>query len=301
VKSSGMARERSVTDAMSGMNLNYAEFADYTGEELEKHFASFKEFDIDDSGFITPESLKAILDALDVVVDMPVVKDMITEVAILCNHDDDGKLSFRDYMNCIDYEKKKDEHNRIAEAALESAEECLELGIADAPSRQRAISVEEAPPPPAEPEAEPEEDEVEITEKMRGTSFAVMKNVAQSRIAAFKRQNSVEKAAELEKQADVVSRIQKFKRVEADAMSKSSKLKLATENIELATLKNKLAAFEQAKKDADNNVSSIKKTWKKVGTKSSWGDGAHKGKRNIVGPNGEVGPPPPKSMAELLK
>ena len=56
---------------------------------------------------------------------------MITEVSILCGHDDDGKLSFRDYMNCMSYEKIKNEHNKVAEEALEAAEECLERGITD--------------------------------------------------------------------------------------------------------------------------------------------------------------------------
>ena len=44
-------------------------------------------------------------------VSQEVVTGMITEVSILCGHDDDGKLSFRDYMNCMSYEKIKDEHN----------------------------------------------------------------------------------------------------------------------------------------------------------------------------------------------
>ena len=60
-----------------------------------------------------------------------VVTGMITEVSILCGHDDDGKLSFRDYMSCMSYEKIKNEHNKVAEEALEAAEECLERGITD--------------------------------------------------------------------------------------------------------------------------------------------------------------------------
>ena len=54
------------------MKLNYVEFGKWEPEELEKHFAQFKEFDVDDTGFISPENLKAIMEALEVVVDMEV-------------------------------------------------------------------------------------------------------------------------------------------------------------------------------------------------------------------------------------
>ena len=302
-----MSRARSQTDALSGITVRPAEYAEhFTEEEVMTHFEGFKEYDLDGTGFISPENLHSIMEALEVTVDMQVVQGMITEVAILCSHEDDGKLSFRDYMNCMIYEKKKDEHNRRAEQALESAEECLELGIGGAEQRARAISVEEEPGPlpaaPEEAEAEAgEEEEVELTEKMRGTSFAVMANVASKRIEMFKRRVSIEQAEQANTAQGVIERMQKFKRAEVDASSKSGRLTVKSENIELATLKNKLAAFEQAKKDADNNVAKIKKTWKKIGSKQSWGEGAHKAKRNIVGPNGEVGPPPPKALADLLK
>ena len=82
--------------------------------------------------------------ALDVAVSQEIVTGMITEVSILCGHDDDGKLSFRDYMNCMSYEKIKNEHNKVAEEALEAAEECLERGITD-PQESRE---HRHPPPP---------------------------------------------------------------------------------------------------------------------------------------------------------
>ena len=49
------------------------------------------------------------------------------------------------------------------------------------------------------------------------------------------------------------------------------------------------------------NIATIKKSWKKVGGQAVGGGSVHKSKRNIVGPNGEIGPPPPKQMADLLK
>ena len=85
--------------------------------------------------------------ALDVAVTQEVVAGMITEVSILCGHDDDSKLSFRDYMNCLKYEKSKDEHNKVAEEALEAAEECLERGITN--PQARAPRDPHAAPPPA--------------------------------------------------------------------------------------------------------------------------------------------------------
>jgi len=319
------------------MNLQMDEFPDYDGDEIQKHFDTFKEFDIDTSGFISPENLKVILDTLGVEVDMGVITGMILEVAILCNHENDGKLSFRDYMKCMEYEKHKDEHNRRAEEALAAAEEAFQMGIGEVETREKAISMAAVerrvsiPPTPeeaaaqakADAEAEaaaeesgsPEDEEVELTDKMRGTSFAVMTNLAKSRIAAFQKQKSVAelpipapatprtfaKMSDEEKQSEVVSKIQKFKRVEADTKSKFGKLKLASDNIEMATLKNKLAAFEQARKDAENDHHTIKKTWKGSGFQSIHGGSTYRGKSLIRGPNGEVGPPPKKNIADLLK
>ena len=43
---------------------------------------------------------------------------MIAEVAILTCHDNDGKLSFRDYCACMDYENIKNETNEMADAQV---------------------------------------------------------------------------------------------------------------------------------------------------------------------------------------
>ena len=45
------------------MNLNAAEFTDLTEEEVAGHFSMFKEFDLDDSGFISPDNLMSIMEA----------------------------------------------------------------------------------------------------------------------------------------------------------------------------------------------------------------------------------------------
>ena len=49
-------------------------------------------------------------------------------MAILCNHDNDGKLSFRDYMKCMAYEIKKDQHNYAVEEAQEWEAPVVEIG-----------------------------------------------------------------------------------------------------------------------------------------------------------------------------
>ena len=97
----GMSLNRRESDIASGIELVKEDFPSYTEEDLVRHFMSFKEYDLDGTGFITPENLKPILDAMDEVVafTMEEVQGMIAEVAILCDHPNDGKLSFRDYMS----------------------------------------------------------------------------------------------------------------------------------------------------------------------------------------------------------
>ena len=53
--------ERTVSDAMSGMSFdrNVAEWAEYTEVELQRHYERFKEYDLDEAGFITPVNLQA--------------------------------------------------------------------------------------------------------------------------------------------------------------------------------------------------------------------------------------------------
>ena len=128
-----------------------------------------------------------------------------------------------------------------------------------------------------------------------------MTNLAR-RIAAFQKQKSVTelepipatprtfaKMSDEEKKSEVVQKIQKFKRVEADTQSKAGKLKLASDNIEMATLKNKLAAFEQARKDAENDHHTIESRGR---TRASVDPRRlHLRCKSLIrGPNGELGP-----------
>ena len=57
----------------------------------------------------------------------------------------------------------------------------------------------------------------------------------------------------------------------------------------------------QARKDAENDHHTIKKTWKHQGFQAVHGGSTYRGKSQIRGPNGEVGPPPKKDLKELLK
>jgi len=210
-------------------------------------------------------------------------------------------LSFRDFMKCMEYEKKKEQHND----AVAAAEELAELGI-DAKERDLLCdktSVRE------EEEAEAEEDIVPGG-RMRGTSFAVLNNIAASRIKAFM-QNEEQTAAEEKPKPDmskanaVAERMAKFKRTdvasvatsayEAQKQKNTGLLPLKDENLWKATLKNKLAAFEAAKKAADNDQPSFKKSWRNQGYQQ-W-----KSKRQVVGADGSVGPPPKVDLQALLK
>ena len=76
------------SDVASGIELVKEDFPSYSEGDLARHFMCFKEYDLDDAGFITPENLKAILDTMDdaVVITIEEVQGMIAEVAVLCDH-----------------------------------------------------------------------------------------------------------------------------------------------------------------------------------------------------------------------
>jgi hypothetical protein len=239
--------DRTESDMFSGLQAslskNQAEWADkYPEAELEQNFTRFKEYDLDDTGFITPANLKAILDTMEVPVTMDDVSNMILEIAILSGHDNDGKLSFRDYMKCIDHEKNMRAHN-------DSIDAMNELALSTPESEQPAAT--EEPPPPME--------------RMRGSSFAVMDTIAQNRILAFQ-QAIKEKKAEGEKPAAKIlsenkfaNKLSKFKRIE----NGQQPARMNNDDAHKATLKNKLAAFEHAAKKEEPVA--MKKTWKTAG------------------------------------
>lgn len=266
-------RDRTVSDVMSGMSVapSYERYPNFSTDELDRQFAVFKEYDLEDTGFITKDNLVQILSALDVEVGAEQVDHMLAEVAILTNVPNDGKLSFRNYMDVIVYESKAKAHNDNVEAQRE-----LRQSIAEA--------AEEAG---IEPEAEEEEPEEEET-LMRRSSFAVMESIAKSRISTFQQTVEAEQARASKSDAKVRSemrfnnKLQKFKRIENPAENAS----IGNEKLHTAALKTKLAAFEAASKKKDAVVMTT--TWKNV-QPGNW-----KQRKSIAG-----GVAPRKSLADL--
>jgi len=261
-------RGRTVSDMMSGMAIKRSEhkaYQNFTDEQLEAHFTRFKQYDLDDSGFVTPENLADIFKALD----MPDVTqvqcvNMIEEVAILVGHDNDGKLSFRDYCMIITYEQEKQATNDAVDAAEELRDSLRE--------------------------EEPDEDGDVLPPvlRMRGSSFAVLDTIAISRIQRFeqtiqeevKRENA--DPMQVIQQQRFANKLAKFKSIESGGAT------VAAPNAEIshkATLKSKLAAFEAANK---KDPVAIKKTWKNTRP------GTWKEKKEIAG-----GPAPKKTLADL--
>lgn len=285
------SRGRTVSDMMSGMSINRTgnpAYAPYTDEQLTTHFARFKQYDLDDSGFITPANLKQIMTALE----MPDITEsqctnMIDEVAILVGHDNDGKLSFRDYCALMSYEQAKTAANDAADAAEEMQESIRESQRQELPDELP----DGAPPPPPPPEggAELAATDAEPVEhgRMRGSSFAVLDTIALKRIQIFE-QTIQEDAAK--KKVDPVQvaksrkfddKLQKFKRIEGGAAPP----RINQEDMQKQTLKAKLIAFEEANK---KDPIAIKTTWKNT-RPGTWSQ-----KKQIGG-----GPPPKKSLADL--
>mgnify|MGYP006148453417 CR=1 FL=1 len=259
-------RGRTVSDMMSGMAITRSEhkaYQNFTDEQLEAHFTRFKQYDLDDSGFVTPENLADIFKALD----MPDVTqlqcvNMIEEVAILVGHDNDGKLSFRDYCMIITYEQEKQATNDAADAAEELRDSLRE--------EEPAEDGDVLPP----------------VLRMRGSSFAVLDTIAISRIQRFEQtiQEEVKKESadpmQVIKQQRFANKLAKFKSIESGSATVT-----VAEISHKATLKSKLAAFEAAnKKDPIH----IKRTWKNARA------GTWHAKTEIAG-----GPAPKKTLADL--
>jgi len=239
----GMARtrlDRTESDILSGTEVsrNYERHPNFSTEEMDRHFELFQEYDIDKSGFITPDNLMAVLAAMEVSLSEEQVKLMIEEVAVLSGHDNDGKLSFRDYMGCIAYDKSADAHNHMVEANEE-----LRLSIGEAAAESGERAAEEQPPPA----------------RMRRTSFSVMNSLAKSRINTF--EQAVEMKIKMEAPAKIESKfagkLAKFKRIENPVAGPS----INNEELQKSALKTKLMAFEQASKA---EPVAFKKSWKNV-------------------------------------
>jgi len=277
------SRGRTVSDMMSGMSIQRTQnlaYSNYTDEQLTGHFARFKQYDLDDTGFITPDNLKQIMTVLEIAVTELQCANMIDEVAILVGHDNDGKLSFRDYCALMAYEQAKAAANDAADATEEMHESLRESARQEAPLEGDPDASQE--PGAAEGEPPPMEHG-----RMRGSSFAVLDTIALKRIQVFE-QTIQEVAAkekvvpaQVAKQRRFNDKLEKFKRIESGA----APTRVNQENMQKQTLKAKLVAFEEA---AKKDPIAVKTTWKNT-RPGSWAQ-----KKQIGG-----GPPPPKSLADL--
>mmetsp|Transcript_17 Transcript_17/g.33 ORF Transcript_17/g.33 Transcript_17/m.33 type:complete len:302 (+) Transcript_17:26-931(+) len=290
-------KARTESDVMSGMEVHrsYERYPHFSTEELDNYFQQFKNFDVDDSGFISPANLSEVLAAMDIAMTVEQTRCMIEEVAVLSGHDNDGKLSFRDYMACIQYDTNAEAHNNKIEADIELrlslSEDTLPLSISDTTADNETATAEESSPP----------------SRMRRSSFSVMQAIAKSRISSYEQTSALSptsithheiqiQACEAKKPTDpkdnvpskFISRLDKFKRIEAKNAAGGTAPSVNNECLQAAALKTKLLAFEQASKKVDPVL--FKKSWKNV----SHGSWALKSK--VVG-----GVAPKKTLAQVME
>lgn len=282
-------RNRRASDATSGLELKREQWPDYSEEELSRNFELFKAYDIDNSGFITQENLLEVLRAMGVAEDYTLasVSLIIEEVAVLTGHDNDGKLSFRDYMHAIRYDKQAAEENLALDAldalTVERKLSTIELVDAEAPrpvgNEEAAVMlVGEVPQTPTEPEPEPAPPP---PMRARQSSMAALNALASSRIKAF--QSLATEHTGREKLAAF-----RTKPVELGPMVNS-------DDMHKQTLRNKVAAFEVAA--TYKGKVELKRTWKKVGGVAQWG--SYKAGQTIVLAGQPVGVAPKKKLCEL--
>lgn len=279
-------RNRRASDAASGLELKREQWPDYSEEELSRNFELFKAYDVDNSGFITPENLLEVMRAMDVAEDYTIasVAGIVEEVAILTGHDNDGKLSFRDFMNALRYDRQAAEENLALDAldalAMERRLSAAELaGTADSHpvgNGEAAEPVGDVPQKPTEPE-EPAPPPV----RARQSSMAALNALASSRIKAF--QSLTTEHMEREKLAAF-----RTKPVEAGPMVNS-------DDMHKETLRNKIAAFEVAA--TYKGKIELKRTWKKIGGVTQWG--SYKAGQKVLLAGQPAGVAPKKKLCEL--
>lgn len=303
-------RGRTVSDMMSGMAIdrNNAVYGEFTESVLQEHFMRFKQYDVDNSGFISPQNIKAIFEALEMTEATEAqCENMIAEVAILTGHENDGQLSFRDYCHLMAHEAKKlatdaaieaqDELKRASMADSDSADEEAEVVVeaeerapGTAPDVKEGVEEKEAPAAVVDvaDSAAAEAEEPAPQTRMRGSSFAVLDQLAVSRIQRFeqaiadKAEEEKKTSAEVLKQTRFQGKLAKFKKIEEGVAEPP---RVNNESMHMATLRSKLAAFEAASK---KDPVAFKTTWKNVHA------GAWKQKKQIAG-----GIAPKKSLADL--
>lgn len=239
----------------------------FSEAELQEHFARFKAYDLDDLGFISADNLKSILSVLEVDVTDQQITQMIHEVAVISGHANSGRLSFEDYLRCMEFERAQDA----------AAEPKLEEGGS-------------TPDPEAEQPAQQEPSVPEKAGRARRSSFAALDMVARGRIGNFekmiqqssKTQNMAD--AQVRSQARFAAKLAKFERPAA-GMTESA---VEQEKLHKQSVKDKLSAFESINA-AVTPQATHRKTWKKVANANMW-----------VRKTQTAGAPPPKrSVMEL--
>ncbi|KAL1519075.1 hypothetical protein AB1Y20_003342 [Prymnesium parvum] len=204
----------------------------YTEAELEEHFAMFKEYDLDDSGFLSATNLLAILEAMGIEATRQQVNNMIEEVAIFSGHENDGHLSFRDYIMCLEYEKK----------AGEGLDQIAEEEETEVPSRRYSQA-----------------------ENMSSV-FSKVDRMAKDRIKMF--QASVEEAAKANKQSPAAvmkqnkfaARLAKFQQPDPSPTSRQA------EKFVKSSIKAHMSAFETASKEVPSKKA-FRQAWKSAAEK----------------------------------
>lgn len=289
---------RTESDIFSGQNVSssYERYPNFTNAELDRHFEQFKQYDLNDTGFITTDELGEVLKALDIEVTPDQVANIIIEAGVLSGVSNDGKLSFRNYMDCMVYETDAKVHNDTVNAAEEIREECPEAAdaaIADLMQKSSRISLRDSirdskrdsvgdESSVCSDAKEEELDEVPVL-RMRQSSLAIVNSIVKSRLSSFKQKEESSAPVAVEKpKSKFDQKLQKFHRIE-DPIAKAN---FNNEELNKATLKNKLAAFEQMSKKAPDT---FKKSWRTI-QHGSW-----KQKTVIMG-----GVAPKKSMKDLL-
>lgn len=294
---------RSSSDVTSGREVSHRHYERYPGfsvESLNQFFAEFKNFDLDDTGFISPTNLLEVLCALGVAgLDEGKVCSMIEEVAILSGHSNDGRLSFYDFLGCIQYERDATAHNDKVTAAKElrlSMSEPLVFGTdeeeedATGTESERRETIEDDEQQRGDGS---EQDAAEDEDLMRQPSFALVRKIVTSRIDTF--QQAVETNARLQQRANdaaartaqgrFASKLQKFRRIESEL----SEPKLNNEEMHTAALRTKLQAFELASQKAATPLE-FKRSWRNIQARpSSW-------RRTTVFAGGVA---PKKSLSDL--
>jgi len=270
-------RCRSTSDSTSGLQLNQAEWPAYSEDELARHFALFRQYDLDSSGFISPANLLDVLRAMEVAdADEAMVRNIIEEVALLSGHANDGQLSFRDYMHAIEWDRTADVHNRHLDARLERLSLSQEVGESVA---EEAVATGAVGGTFSGDACEPVTQAIPACEqRARSTSLSVVNSIASARIKAFQQQ--VERAQAM---ASVESKLRPFQYagpiVNQEGMHKE-------------TLANKVKAFEMAAK-FEGKVE-MKRTWRRAHGVGNYNPG-----QKLMLQGMPAKPPPKKKLSEL--